>query len=252
MTKVNEYRLYCYTEATNVLGWGTIAPTACYHNTEHSIDLDSIVIVDSVDDEIVQADIIEENVQTGERYQAEQFNITALTGSDWQSFNFSNPIPVTVKKGTIYVHDNCVGDEFECLMSPDTIIGVITADVAAEATEISVSETVINNIFVGAEVKLFDGVNQDNLERCIAIDTDTNKITVETATTHSFSASSPTYVQMTVCFVHDVKIINNAVIELGENAIKGFHWPANVVLQLRYKNNNGEAKNIGALLEYYY
>lgn len=252
MTQVNEYRLYCYTEVTNVLGWGQTAPTACYHNTEHSIDLDSIVIVDSVDDDIVQANIIEENIPTGERYQVRQFHIVPTTGSDWQTFNFSNPIDVSVKKGTVYLQDSCVGDEMNCHMSPDTIIGTITADVAAEATEISVSETVINNIFVGAEVKLYDGVNQDDVGFVISIDTDNNKITVETATINSFAAATPTYVQMTVCFVHDIEIINNSTIELGENAIKAFHWPSNTVLRVKYKNNNAQAKKLGVVMEYYY
>jgi len=253
MTRVNEYRLYCYTEETNVTGWGTIAPTACYHNTEHEIDLDSVTIIDYVDEEIVKANVIEENNPTGERYQAKQFLITPTTGADWQIFNFSMPKDVTVKKGTVYLQDACVGDEMSCHMSPDTIIGIITSDVTAEETEISVSETVINNIFTGAEVKLYDGVNQDNCGMVLDVDADTNKITVQTATTHSFSASSPTYVQMTVCFVHLIKIVNNSIIELGENAIKGFYWPANTILQVKYKNNNsGEGKEIGVIMEYYY
>jgi len=252
MTRVNNYRLYCYTEETNVLGWGTIAPTACYHNTEHSIDLDSITIVDYVDDEIINANVIEENSPTGERYQAKQFLVVPTTGSDWQTFNFSMAKDVTVKKGTVYVQDACIGDEMSCHMSPDTIIGIITADVAAEATEISVSETVINNIFEGAEVKLYDGVNQDNCGMVLDVDTDANKITIQTATTHSFSAGSPTYVQMTVCFVHQIEVVNNSIIELGENAIKGFHWPANTILQVKYKNNNAQEKKIGVVMEYYY
>lgn len=45
---VNRYRVFCTTEATNVFGWNTSKITACPNNNTHTIDSNSIVIVDSV------------------------------------------------------------------------------------------------------------------------------------------------------------------------------------------------------------
>lgn len=47
MTELNKYRIYCTTESTNVFVWSETTPTVCPNNNTHTIDDDSIVIVES-------------------------------------------------------------------------------------------------------------------------------------------------------------------------------------------------------------
>lgn len=48
VTTVHQYRVYCQTEGAYVYTWGSTAPTTCPHNTGHTIDTNSISIVDTV------------------------------------------------------------------------------------------------------------------------------------------------------------------------------------------------------------
>jgi hypothetical protein len=48
--QVNKYRLWCITEEAYVEGWGETAPTVCYNNNTHTIDVESLVQLDSVSD----------------------------------------------------------------------------------------------------------------------------------------------------------------------------------------------------------
>jgi len=50
MAVVNRYRLWCVTESAHVFAWGEAAPTQCPNNSAHSIDADSVAIVESVGD----------------------------------------------------------------------------------------------------------------------------------------------------------------------------------------------------------
>ena len=53
MTVVNQYRLYCNTEATYVYGYNTSTPTVCPNNNTHSIDTTTITIVQTISDSSV-------------------------------------------------------------------------------------------------------------------------------------------------------------------------------------------------------
>lgn len=59
MQQVNQYRLFCNTEQAYITGWGESAPVVCYNNDEHSIDLDSITLIDTVSKKDVNIKTIE-------------------------------------------------------------------------------------------------------------------------------------------------------------------------------------------------
>lgn len=46
--EVNRYRFYCHTESNYVYQWDTKCPTLCPNNSLHSIDDDSMTVIDSV------------------------------------------------------------------------------------------------------------------------------------------------------------------------------------------------------------
>jgi len=52
MTTVNQYRIYCNTEADYVYTWAETEPTVCPTDSAHSIDTDSITIVETVTEDV--------------------------------------------------------------------------------------------------------------------------------------------------------------------------------------------------------
>ena len=48
MTSVNNYRIYCITEALWVYTWGQTEPTLCDNNHSHQVNINSIQIVDTI------------------------------------------------------------------------------------------------------------------------------------------------------------------------------------------------------------
>ena len=60
---VYKYRVYCNTEAKNVFTWAESAPTTCPNNTAHTINNNSISIVDKIVSNEVK--IQAESVPTG-------------------------------------------------------------------------------------------------------------------------------------------------------------------------------------------
>jgi len=54
MSEVYKYELYCETEGKNVYDWGESEPTQCPIDSGHTVDLDSISIVETVSDEHVE------------------------------------------------------------------------------------------------------------------------------------------------------------------------------------------------------
>lgn len=48
MSSVNQYRIYCTTEQSWVYSWGTDEPTVCANNTNHTVNLNSVQVFDSV------------------------------------------------------------------------------------------------------------------------------------------------------------------------------------------------------------
>jgi hypothetical protein len=56
MTTVNKYSIYCNTEAATVHVWAESEPTVCPNNNGHTIDTESISIVDTVKSNFVELD----------------------------------------------------------------------------------------------------------------------------------------------------------------------------------------------------
>jgi hypothetical protein len=61
MSTVNRYRVFCETEQTNVYIWSTLPPIVCPNNNTHTINTDSIVIVDNINTKQTE---LSDNTQT--------------------------------------------------------------------------------------------------------------------------------------------------------------------------------------------
>jgi hypothetical protein len=247
---IYNYRIYCITEGKNVYEWNTAAPTTCPNNTAHTINPNSISIVDERAPAVTS--IQQETVPTGGWFKTETLIINAATGPGVvTTVTRSWPFNISLLNLYFQTQDANAGDSLIIDWASDQTIGTLTGDVAVGATTANVSASVVQNIAVGFNVSLTDGTNQDDCGRVIAIDSINNIITFETPTVDSFLASSPTYVQVTVTPV-DLTFGPALNYNVAQHVIGGSHIPANQVATAYYTNNSAEAKQLYVNLEYFY
>jgi len=248
---VYKYRIYCISEAQNVYEWNTTQPTTCPNDTAHTINPNSISIVDQRSPTIFQ--IQQETVPTDGWFKTETMVINAATGpSVVTSVTRSWPFNISLLNLYFQTADANTGDSFTIDWASNEPIGTITVNLAAGATTASVSTSVIQNMYVGFSVAFNDGTNVDQGGRVTAIDSINNIITFETAMVHSFSASTPTAVEVTVTPVDNLQFGPAAVYNVAQQVIGGCHIPANQVAIAYYTNNSNQAKQLYVNLEYFY
>lgn len=239
---LNKYRISCQTDGY-VYIWAETEPTECNINAGHTIDAGLTTIVDTISRAIVS--LKEETIPTQGYYKAkgECVEISNGTPGSITSVIRTRPYRTSLLEGWFFTETNQIGDYVDVTAAPNTIIGAIIANVSINDTVISVSPTVLENIAIGFNLKLFDGVNTADLGECIGIDAGNYQVTVETASTFAFSAATPTYVQLTVNIIEGF-YINAAPVkfEFARKKLGGKTLPPNVPLVINYHNTTGGVK----------
>lgn len=250
---VDKWRVYCETDSKYEYAWrdeNQGQPTTCPVDTAHTITSGSQTIVDSKRD--VEVIIKEEDVKTGGHYQARTFEIDVAASDSTKELEISFPFPVSLLAAEWVNKAAFEGDQIQVCVGMKTTIGSITENVAASATTFDVSQSVIDNAFVGQLVHLSDGTNEDLCGRIISIDSVNKKITCETATTQSFLAATPTYVKVSVEMMPKGPLDDSGRAQVGGAKIGGSYIPANTTVTVTYFNDSGTAKKMRFVWEYLY
>jgi len=129
-----------------------------------------------------------------------------------------------------------LGDTVELLVAVDTVVGAITSDVAQGATVIAVQPSVVNNVYPGDRLKLYNGSASADLGYISAVDKAAKTVTVGTPAAQAFSAATPTY-----CLYTSVPIKSRTVgpawrNTVGESKIGSSYLPANVPIRVVWHN----------------
>lgn len=249
MSIVYKYRLYCQSESKYKMVWGeeNIVPTKCPDDSNHTIS--SVSIVEKKGDNIVK--IQEESHVTGGHFKITSKKIIANPNTTTISIiNWKYPVSIScIEYTTVPEHK---GDILDCIIAPDTVIGNITDNVNIGATVIHVSDTVIQNIAVGFKCALSNGSNKEDLGEVISIDKTNKTITVDTASTRSFLATTPTYVLMSIHIFDNVEIGEPCSCNVGNTIIGGAGIHANTDIKILYKNNSASTKEFVYTVHYLY
>lgn len=200
----------------------------------------------------LEVTIQEEVTKTGGHYQATAFELDVAAGDATKEVTVSFPFAISVLAAEWNNEAAFDGDSIEFVVGEKTNIGSITAAVAAAATVIDVSSTVIDNVSLGKIIHLGDGTSLDLCGRVINVDPANSQITVETATVNSFAVATPTYVKMTTEMLRKSPLCGCGRVQLGESKIGGSYIPPNTVLKAVYHNTNATAKKLRFTLEYLY
>jgi hypothetical protein len=194
--------------------------------------------------------IQEEDVKTGGHYQTQSFVIDVPAQTGWHEEDISFPFPVSLLSAEWNNLSSYEGDQINLLIAADSTIGSLSSDANSSDTELTVSQSVIDNCRVGGIVKITDGVNTDDCGRILSKTSTT--ITVETALVNNYLASSPTYVKHTVEMLPESYLESVGSNMLGQTKIGGSYLPTGTVIKARYNNISGTAKKFIWWLEYLY
>ena len=254
---VNKYRLRCTTDATDEYVWNTTTPTVCPTNTAHTINPNLTVIVDTVSSSMVE--IREEqsnttNTPTQGYYKSKGF-CCAVAPNTNAVLDIQFPYPITIMNGWFHSTEKQIGDKVDAVAAPNTIIGGITAPVNTGNTTINVSSTVPLYLSVGNKVNLLNVATlaSSQLGDVVSIDSGNGKIVVENAADQNWTNPAYTVVRMNKYLIEDLHITNsNMRYGFAEKKIGGSYLPKNTKLEVKYTNNEGNAKNFVFNVEYLY
>ncbi len=247
---IHKYRTFCLTENTLVYSWGETPPITCPNNDTHTIDTNSISIVDSVSSKKIN--ISQDNGLTGGNFRAETIK-AVIKPNTTEIFDFSWPFDMSVHTVHFVTNAQHIGDKFSCIIAPNTIIGVITNNVNVGDTTFHVSPTVLQYANMGYIISLFDGANKSIVGYVISKDLVNSTITCHDPSTNVFSASSPTYVMLEIRNIYEFEIGDPNKYDIGQSLIQSGLIPANTIVRLEYKNNSKtDAKSFIFYFEYFY
>lgn len=248
MTTVYKWQLYNVNTGQYEYGWSDVKPTKPFTDPSQVADPDSIVVVDTIESRTVA--VQQPFKGTGGYFLCEGKTLSA-PANQTSTINYSYPIPIVALNIKFETADAQENDVLEAY-TDDPVVGVLTNNVSVGATVIPVSPTVMTNVFLGGHIILTDGVHTDNLGRILGINTTNSTLTMETPTTHAFSASSPTYVKYRIYFIRSYTFGPAGHHDIGGCVVGGAAIPANVQMRLAYTNTSNVDRVFKIYLEYLY
>lgn len=148
------------------------------------------------------------------------------------------------------------GDEMSFLVDPDRTVGSITEAAFINESVIKVSPSVIEDAQIGYDYKI---VNSDSslfhhLGRAISYDEAERTLTFENPLEDDFvpTSENPIYILRSIEFSPKIYLLDLYTTEMGSTRIGGNFIPKNTDMVVKYKNMDGQAKNLYILMEYLY
>lgn len=235
MSVVYKYKIYCVTESTYVEGWGTTPPTHCYNNNTHTVNANSIQLLETLDQNTVS--IKEDKVDIGRNVYVKSIEIEDVAFGDTGTAEYIFPLVTSMYSFKFLFHEQNIGDTISIYANPDTTMGLITSNLSVGATVIGAPPALMMYGWPGFHVNVTDGVNNDHLGIILSMDKVNNTITVQTPTEHSFSSTN-TVIKMTIRVCDEMKIGGTGYLPFGEDVIGGSALPPTTKARFIYKNNS--------------
>lgn len=184
--KLFKYRVYCSTENTYAFYWGESPPIACPNNNSHTIDTNTITIVDKIKQD--QVEIVEEvpdSTPTEGRFRCTGLEMTANANAVTNK-DFAWLYPINAMTIRFYTDTSHIGDYLNVFVIPTVPLGNTTNDTTSGNSTISVNASVIGAAQVGNMLCILDNNNTQYLGKVTSKDTAGSTITTEYATSAYF------------------------------------------------------------------
>jgi hypothetical protein len=254
MVVLNKWKVYCTTEQKYIEQWleDGIVPTTCPNDSTHIVNDNSYYIVESTT--TTEVIIKEENVSTGGHFRVQDICFSCPANST-KEYSFSFPVSISVLAFKMIVRPDMEGDKLHGVVSPNSLVGILTESVTIDDLIISVSDSVIENVYIGMEINLYDSINDISIDcgQILGIDKDNKQITVENKITRSFNIGD--HVRVGVCMLKNIefpKITSDFIYEVGTTKIGASYLPKNTLTCITYTNTSNTDKNCHIFYEYLY
>jgi hypothetical protein len=230
---VSKYKIFCDTEDAFVEGWSEASPTTCYTNSGHTVNVDSVQLIEHAYENVVK--INQNQVSAGNNRRVVATSFADMDEKKEYTAYYTVPVASALYSVKFIADDMNKGDILTISMNPDTDLGLIEANVSASDTSFVASATFLAAAQVGYHVTLDDGVNADYLGEILSIDTNTGVVVMSEAAVHAFEAAS-THSLMTVYLIKDMVIGPAAQYAFFDEFIEGYSLPADTVFKFTYNN----------------
>lgn len=242
---LNLYRVYCIDEGTFVTGWlpDPEVCTACFNNTAHTINTNSISIIDTISPNITLISTQFQG-QTNGNYRREGKYMTITAGPGVitrQTTTF--PYNIGMLAFSMSINQENVGDLVDVAIMPinNSPLGVLASNLTAGQTVIPIPIATLNYLKVGFNLTLQNNTNGvlEEEDEIISINSQNSTVTLKTGITSSFSTGDYISFIMTRC--KNIYLNSPGNISLG-NFLRAALFPTTMQAQVRYTNNSNTSK----------
>lgn len=250
MSTVYKYRIYCDTESAWKYIYGTDAPTTCPTNTAHTVDLDSVAIVQKISpDEVTVKQPTDGLFMT----ESKEMVIPSGTAGDITVIDELFDIKTILWVTELCASASMVGDSLDVIINPDTEVGALTSTGSISDTVLNVSVNVTGTVTPGMYITITDTNSPptvQDLGKCVAVDGDAGTITLSNALSSEFLSGS--VISVNVYMSKNLHIDAEGSHSFGVKGFQGKELPAGTVLRMLYTNNDTAAKTWYWKYSYYY
>jgi hypothetical protein len=180
--------------------------------------------------------------------QFQSFEIDVLAAMGTYSTTITFPFNINIKRAHWFNRSSFDTDSIDGTIAKNTVVGIITQNVAINDTVINVSDTVLDNVYLGFLIT----IEGQDMGRVIDCDQMAKTITVENAATAAITATGSEYVLMTIELVPHIYLEGTETQMTLEGGVGAMKLAANTPVEINYHNNSGTAKKYSVILEYFY
>lgn len=251
------YQVFCNDEdayfETTVYTANSTLPSRCPNNHTHTINPNKTILIRDVQSMFINSKSYE-STQGYYMMRGNQLAITDATPGSVAVFDLPFVTPVCVYGLNAQIAQANVGDYFDLVMNPETIVGVLAADAQVGAINFIVSDSVVQYMKPGFSMAFMDPLTgaKTPVGEVVSVNIDADNITVATNSAVASIIPAGTYVLLSLYVAREIHAPNTNPISIGYGTMAGKPVPMGTIARVVYHNVTGGAKTFSWMLEYTY
>lgn len=188
-----------------------------------------------------------EAIKTGGNFKTTSISLN-IPGNTTSTVSYMKPYRLSILEFTFRTFAAHSNDIINAYIGKNTIVGVLASNAYTNNTSITVSSTVIENIYVGYDLSITNGTTTNFLGEVITITN--NVLTLSGSVTNNFTIGA--YITMSVKPVDNYIIGPAGLYNIGVSKMGASGIPANIPISLEYTNTSSDIKTFTIYLDYLY
>ena len=178
-----------------------------------------------------------EEIKTGGNFKTTSLSLN-IPGNTTSIISYIKPYRLSILEFTFRISSLHSNDIINAYVGKNTIIGVLASNAYINNNTIIVSDTVIQNIYIGYDLSITDGANVNLLGEVLSIMD--NVLTFSGTITNNFTIG--TYVRMSIKPVDNYVLGPGGIYNIGSSIRGASGIPANTEISLEYTNTSNDIK----------